>query len=262
MVAAEVQGVPQDAGLVERAKRWRDRLASGRSTERAVRPDGGDMTAERTPVGGSAVAGSRVLAAGALAVAVLASLLIGYQLTSDPASPEPAAPGSDQTRALTEYDDTRMEPEDMLKEIAAATFAATVVATPVAAETMKDEFTGSFAYGPGIEDADGEQFRQRSVRFSDPRLEGDVVLTADTELLDDGLYMNSFRIENEDGAWQGDAEYGFYPGSEIEPAATTVHVLRGEGEYAGLTAIAEVSLRGSQWRLHGFITDATLPDES
>jgi hypothetical protein len=137
----------------------------------------------------------------------------------------------------------------------AAVFGAMLMVAP-AASAASDEFTGSFSWGP--ESGEG-QWEQASVEFTDPRLQGRVVMTANPEQIeDDGVYVYSFRIENEDGAWQGEPVTGVqFNGAEY---GTSVHLLAGEGVYEGLSAVAEVSLAANTFQLRGLILDVPIPE--
>jgi len=71
------------------------------------------------------------------------------------------------------------------------------------------------------------------------------------------LYMWGYRIENEDGAWQQRPNLAFdYPDGGT---STKTVAFDGEGGYAGLTALAEVSLEAPVWDLHCFVIEGDVP---
>jgi hypothetical protein len=124
-----------------------------------------------------------------------------------------------------------------------------------ATSAASEDFTGSFHWGPDI---GPNQWQQVSVEFSDPRLQGRVVMTANPDQLEeDGVYVYSFRIENDDGAWQGQP----VPGVQFDGAeyGVAVHRLDGEGAYEGLSAVAEVTLTGNAFQLRGLILAGPFP---
>ena len=126
-----------------------------------------------------------------------------------------------------------------------------------------DGFSGGFSYGPPAVDVDGEdienQWIQQGVSFDDPRLNGSVTLTANSDQLsNDGLYRYSFRIETYEGAWQGEPVAGFT--FEDGTFATSVHLLTGEGAYEGLAAVAEVELDSQHFSVRGRVVEGPFPE--
>ena len=127
-----------------------------------------------------------------------------------------------------------------------------------------DGFSGGFSYGPPVGGENGEiienQWTQQGVSFDDPRLDGRVTLTANSDQLDDeGLYRYSFRIETDEGAWQGEPVAGFT--FDDGTYATAVHLFIGEGAYEGLAAVAEVGNDGHHnFSLRGRIVEGPFPE--
>jgi hypothetical protein len=136
------------------------------------------------------------------------------------------------------------------------------------------EFTGRLLHGQLTQDGSSETvsgvIEERGAVFSpvvldmsDSRLAGTVTVAPDANIYggEDGVaIMNkTFRIENEGGAWQE------VPGLVLTfPDGSTSNwtsAFTGEGEYAGLVAIADVvhDPIGGTWDLHGFIVDGDLP---
>jgi len=147
------------------------------------------------------------------------------------------------------------------------TFAITVVMLVAlmapAALARSDGFSGGFSYGPPAGGENGEiienQWTQQGVSFDDPRLDGRVTLTANSDQLDeDGLYRYSFRIETDEGAWQGEPVAGFT--FDDGTYATSVHLLTGEGAYEGLVSVAEVGNDGHSFSVRGRIVEGPFPE--
>lgn len=135
--------------------------------------------------------------------------------------------------------------------------------TAPAALAQDAGFSGGFSYGPPAVDPDGEyiedQWIQQGVSFDDLRLDGRVTLTANSGQLDEeGLYRYSFRIETDEGAWQGESVAGFT--FEDGTFATAVHLFTGEGAYEGLVAVAEVGNDGGHFSLRGRIVEGPFPE--
>lgn len=146
--------------------------------------------------------------------------------------------------------------------IALTTIMLTALAAPTAL-AQDDAFSGGFNYGPEALDEDGEylenQWLQTAVTFDDPRLAGSVMLTANSDQLEaDGLYRYSFRIETEEGAWQGEPVAGFV--FDDGTFATSVHLLAGEGDYEGSVAVAEIGLAGGHFSVRGRIVEGPFPE--
>lgn len=130
----------------------------------------------------------------------------------------------------------------------------------------KDEFTGRLSIGgrvwgggpPGV-----VRYRYRADEISDPRLEGEYVLSYTESFVDFGdfltpLYHASFRIENEEGAWQEKPNFTLeYPDGT---ASSRTSALIGERAYAGMTAIAEITyIPAGHFEIRGVIIDHALP---
>ena len=69
------------------------------------------------------------------------------------------------------------------------------------------------------------------------------------------VFNKVFRIENDAGAWQ--EVPGFVLGSSQGWTSTFI----GEGDYAGLFAIADVLRDSDGWDLSGFILDGDVPPD-
>ena len=80
---------------------------------------------------------------------------------------------------------------------------------------------------------------------SDPRLEGTITIA--TSLIDSGLgptqdtdvLSNTLLIENADGSWVGQPSVWFW--LEDDTISSRVHILTGEGAYAGWTALLQAA---------------------
>jgi hypothetical protein len=97
------------------------------------------------------------------------------------------------------------------------------------------------------------------VEMSDPRLLGDGEVRVDREVHSGGiaLSMIAHRIQNDGGAWQEVPEVAIeHRGG---PTATRTMTLRGEGGYAGMTVVAELSSGERGWDLHGYIIEGEPP---
>jgi len=132
-------------------------------------------------------------------------------------------------------------------------------------------FTGKIAIGPctGERETIEEEGRTRNIRastgryceptvvepFSDPRLQGNYYVWQDNDEYRAGptVWAIGVSIVTDEGAWRGipAIHYGQYGAGE--------HVLVGEGEYDGLTAIAKVDLVGQTWDWEGWIIGGDLP---
>mgnify|MGYP001818853595 CR=1 FL=1 len=146
--------------------------------------------------------------------------------------------------------------------IVLSTLLLTALLTP-ATLGQDDAFSGGFSYGPPQTDESGDdvenQWIQTSVVFDDPRLYGTVTLTANSDQLEeDGVYRYSFRIENDEGAWQGEPVAGFTFGDGT--TATSVHLLVGEGAYEGSVAVAEIGLANTRFSVRGRIVEGPFPE--
>jgi hypothetical protein len=130
------------------------------------------------------------------------------------------------------------------------------------------EFTGHFlaaACPGGPPDSNrwvsvqGAVCQLRIVEMSDPRLLGEGEVQVDREVRADGnaLSMIAHRIQNDGGAWQEVPEVAIeHRGG---PTVTRTITLRGEGGYAGLTVVAELSDAERGWGLHGYILHGDPP---
>lgn len=138
------------------------------------------------------------------------------------------------------------------------------------------EFTGRIICGPpvrtGVDErpADGGAVHVRSrgwawqptATMSDPRLEGDYYISEDTDEYRSpagtSVGSGTWRIENEEGAWQGSYTNIFYPDS----TTTVSTALVGERAYEGLTALWESTFHGPSecsWDVRGLIFEGDAP---
>ena len=107
----------------------------------------------------------------------------------------------------------------------------------------------------------GQVWTLSSDGLSDPRLRGTVSNMWNWDTFTTGqryqIEVGGFRIENDDGAWQmrpvvdilfPDGTYSVWTG-----------IFDGEGDYEGLTAIAEVAEGGNQFTLRGVVIEGEIP---
>jgi hypothetical protein len=134
-------------------------------------------------------------------------------------------------------------------------------------------FEGTMGYGTTSDEGDlealpngviqtrGHAYTMDIVEMSDPRLDGVVsgMWNRDQRLSGDPVQVavGGFRIENDDGAWQTRPIVdSTLPG----PQETTWTVIfDGEGDYAGLTAIAKIVWGPVGWDLDGIVIDGEVP---
>ena len=147
--------------------------------------------------------------------------------------------------------------------------AVAVVQPPVA-------FTGRVVCGPavrtGVDESspEGDLVRLRTrgwawqptATMSDPRLAGDYYVSYDSDDYESSTVTSvgsgTWRIENEDGAWQGSFTNIKYPDSTTIVSTALV----GEGAYDGLTALWEsTNIRplGCAWDVRGLILEGDVP---
>ena len=113
--------------------------------------------------------------------------------------------------------------------------------------------SGSATYQEGA----GSAWVFRSAEMSDPRLQGVVTHSHNVESAGDfRIFSSVWRIENEDGAWEGPEHTVILPG---EGRTMSSVVLIGEGDYEGLTALAEFTFVGYSKDVRGVIIDGGLP---
>jgi hypothetical protein len=132
------------------------------------------------------------------------------------------------------------------------------------------EFSGRLAHGLPIEEPLDETvdgvivgqsvvFGPLALTMSDPRLDGEATITTESRVFggEDGVtvFNKAFRIENDAGAWQE------VPGFVMEPSPGWTSTFIGEGDYAGLFAIADVLHDSNGWDLHGYIIDGDVPPD-
>jgi hypothetical protein len=132
------------------------------------------------------------------------------------------------------------------------------------------QFTGRIAGGSPIAsgtvgtvddrtETRGNGWTFSSVEVSDPRLEGTVTHTLNIDDHDGQAYRvlsATWRIENEGGAWEGSEHSVILPDGS---RTTATAVLSGEGGYAGLTALVEVTFVGFDKEWRGVILEGGLP---
>jgi len=131
----------------------------------------------------------------------------------------------------------------------------------------ENEFTGKLVIDGGVTGEAGRgiiRYRYRTEEMTDPRLEGEWVLDYTQSIVDFGdsleaLYNASFRMQNEEGAWQEEPNLTLeYPDGT---ASSRTSALVGEGAYAGLTAVAELTyVPQGHFDIHGVITDVPIPE--
>jgi hypothetical protein len=99
------------------------------------------------------------------------------------------------------------------------------------------------------------------VTAGDERLEGDLIIRGNS-LQRGGLeiWNGAFRIENDAGAWQQRPTIQSLKLDEADEPLPWTAVFDGEGDYAGLTAIAGITRHSGGWDVEGVIVDATLPE--
>ncbi len=114
-----------------------------------------------------------------------------------------------------------------------------------------------------IDRARGFVWRQSTSSMSDPRLEGTVHQSADSDsyTLSGGEAGPSFeistkRIENDEGAWQGSAQFLNFPDGTV---VASPYVMVGEGAYEGLTAIYSVDIFDCGENIQGYIIEGNIP---
>jgi hypothetical protein len=128
--------------------------------------------------------------------------------------------------------------------------------------TEEQMFSGSFTYGPGCVDANGESidgcWTQMAVTFDDPRFQGIVEMRANSNYTDQGIYRNQFTITTDDGVWVGDP----VPGILTRPSdgVPSVHLFEGQGAYDGLHAVASVVLRNAVFEVEGYVVHGGFPE--
>jgi hypothetical protein len=137
------------------------------------------------------------------------------------------------------------------------------------------EFTGKIVCGPEVQAGTREvvsepgevpgHTKERDhawqpvvTEMSEPRMEGDYYLSWNADNFAGGVLVGSgtWRIENEEGAWQGSFVKADYPDHQT----TVSSALAGEGAYAGLTAIWESILNPDcTWDVRGVIIEGEPP---
>ena len=137
-------------------------------------------------------------------------------------------------------------------------------------------FTGRIVCGPsvrtGVDETptDGGPVRLRvrgwasqpTATMSDPRLEGDYYISYDQDDYESSIVTSvgtgTWRIENEEGAWQGSFTNIKYPDSTTIVSTALV----GEGAYEGLTVLWEATNHRPvecAWAVRGLILQGDVP---
>jgi hypothetical protein len=113
--------------------------------------------------------------------------------------------------------------------------------------------------GAGVTMNRGGAWNPVAVTMSDPRLAGDYYISFDSDVYTDGSSVGTgtWRIQNDDGAWQG--SYNILGVGDRGAVVTTPLV--GEGAYDGLTAIWESTFDplSCVWEVWGLISTSPLP---
>jgi len=140
--------------------------------------------------------------------------------------------------------------------LAVGLLAASAVGVAAQDEATAVEFTGSTSFGGCSVDYCDNPIVEP---FTDPRLAGQFRVWQNNDGYPGGptLFMTGFSMHDDDGGWIQ------HPGLAINhpdgTSATKVIVMDGQGAYAGLTLVAEVSLANGRWDWHGYILDGDLP---
>ena len=111
----------------------------------------------------------------------------------------------------------------------------------------------------------GDTWRPTVREVSDPRFEGRYSISSDADsyyapglTAQDVVGAGTWRIENDEGAWQG--SFGYM--DPLDGGEVTVMVpLKGEGAYEGLTAMVESAHDSVAcvWQWRGLVVDGDLP---
>jgi len=118
----------------------------------------------------------------------------------------------------------------------------------------------------GIVRDTGEAWQFRFVETSDPRIDGLITSTVSrlTYPGEEGsafeLGLDAYRIVNERGAWQELPTFtAGFPWSVDHDDYVLQRVYVGEGDYEGLSFMADETWTGNGFELHGFIFEGELP---
>jgi len=118
------------------------------------------------------------------------------------------------------------------------------------------EFTGATRFGPGFGSYNVNPIDEP---FTDPRLAGEFRVWPNSVDYPGGpsFFVGGFSMHDDDGGWVQRPSLAItHPDGQN---ATRVIVMDGQGAYAGLTLVAEVSLANGRWDWHGYIIDGELP---
>ena len=212
----------------------------------------------------------------AMAAGLLAGSTVGVVAQSQPAPEyDPLssiqAPGVGNTKAAT----VAYDPLSSI-EVPRGTL---MMAAPV-------EFSGKLAFGEplvpessqtngGVTQNRGGVWGATVTGMSDPRLDGTLTSAANMDIYAPGsgdgppvfAFNEVIRIENAQGAWQALPHVGFFsPGFSADDAmADWTIVLKGEGAYEGLSAIAYLDTQNTEtggWiDVHGVILPGNHPPQ-
>lgn len=116
--------------------------------------------------------------------------------------------------------------------------------------------SGTITSVDGRTESRGAVWAQPVLSMSDPRLDGDVLISWQTDDYPGvTLGTGTWRIETADGVWEGS-----YPRLEAEGTSDkTTLVLVGQGAYEGLIAVWEQTIDDSGWDVVGAIFPAGPP---
>ncbi|MFO7533286.1 MAG: hypothetical protein R6W93_12555 [Candidatus Limnocylindrales bacterium] len=183
---------------------------------------------------------SNVIVAGALVFAVGGAFLIA----------RPLGPSEAEMPAVT-ADESMTAPVE---------FTATWVYGPQRRAATDDSLQESLGEGDGVVNATGAVFRPVVTETSDPRFDGEVTFIENTDTYGGFTVQKAaWRIETADGAWWSEPTLAIDYFDGAPPSTTTV--LRGEGGYEGLTAIATIEGQGAGMEVRGVVLDGDLPPD-
>jgi hypothetical protein len=139
-------------------------------------------------------------------------------------------------------------------------FTATWVWGPQRRAATDDSLQESLGEGDGVVNATGAVFRSVVTETSDPRFDGEVTYIENTDTYGGFTVQKAaWRIETDDGAWWSEPTLAIDYFDNAPPSTTTV--LRGEGGYEGLTAIATIEGQGAGMEVRGVVLDGDLPPD-
>jgi hypothetical protein len=201
----------------------------------------------------------RLVMAAAAAVAVIGVTGIAVAVATSSGDDETPAPAAATTGApaTSVAAVTEERPGSAPVEFTACTLAGPQVHNPTVERTVVPLPDGDMT----IVRSRGVTWRQSLRDVSDPRLEGTVYFADNSDDYtlpgnggDASFGANTYRIENDEGAWQGSAQNLHFPDGT---GVTGPYVMVGEGAYEGLTAIFTWPVEGDCMR--GYIIEGTIP---